>query len=130
MNERHTDTVTLDDSTGHEGRQGTAMVSARGLHKTFHNRRVLDNVDFDLHRGDITVIIGRSGSGKSTLLRAVAGLTEPDSGSIAVDGKVVFDDGNRTAAWASARADIGMVFQSYTLWPNMSVSRESRGCAE
>jgi polar amino acid transport system ATP-binding protein len=97
------------------------LVSARGLQKAFHGRTILKNVDFDMHVGDITVIIGKSGSGKSTLLRALAGLTEPDEGTIQFDDEVVFEDQKRTKAWATVANEVGMIFQAYTLWPHMNV---------
>ncbi|WP_120519820.1 amino acid ABC transporter ATP-binding protein [Arthrobacter celericrescens] len=115
---------------------GQVLVQARGLQKSFHHRTILKNVDFDMHRGDITVIIGKSGSGKSTLLRAIAGLTDPDAGEISIDGKTVFEGTQRTKAWAEASANVGMVFQTYTLWPHMNVldnltlaPRKTRGMA-
>ena len=97
------------------------LVSAKGLEKSFHGRVILKSVDFDMHAGDITVIIGKSGSGKSTLLRALAGLTDPDDGRIVFDGKTVFEDRARTKDWNSIRSEVGMVFQTYTLWPHMNV---------
>lgn len=97
------------------------LVTARGLQKSFGDRMILKNVDFDMRAGDITVIIGKSGSGKSTLLRAIAGLTDPDCGTMTIDGKVVFEDEERTDDWEEAEATVGMVFQSYTLWPHMDV---------
>ncbi|OFI40044.1 hypothetical protein BIU82_00145 [Arthrobacter sp. SW1] len=112
------------------------LVSARGLQKSFHDRPILKNVDFDMHRGDITVIIGKSGSGKSTLLRALAGLTEPDAGEIRIEGQTVFADGARTKEWDTLSGDVGMIFQTYTLWPHMNVldnltlaPRKTRGMA-
>ncbi|GAB3396978.1 amino acid ABC transporter ATP-binding protein [Schumannella luteola] len=100
---------------------GDVLVSARGLQKSFGGRQILKNVDFDMSLGDITVIIGKSGSGKSTLLRALAGLTDPDAGYIYFDGKTVFDDEERTDDWYDVEAHVGMVFQTYTLWPHMDV---------
>lgn len=100
---------------------GEVLVSARGLQKSFGDRKVLRNVDFDMLAGDITVIIGKSGSGKSTLLRALAGLTDPDEGRIMFDGAVVFEDQKRTPAWQQVHSHVGMIFQSYTLWPHMDV---------
>lgn len=100
---------------------GEVLVSARGLQKSFGDRQILKNVDFDMLVGDITVIIGKSGSGKSTLLRALAGLTDPDAGRILFDGRVVFEDEERTEDWAEVESHVGMVFQSYTLWPHMDV---------
>jgi len=103
------------------GRFGKVLVSARGLQKAFHGRTILKNVDFDMLVGDITVIIGKSGSGKSTLLRALAGLTEPDDGVIHFDGEVVFEEQKRTKEWGKVNQEIGMIFQTYTLWPHMNV---------
>ncbi|HEY5224491.1 MAG TPA: amino acid ABC transporter ATP-binding protein [Microbacteriaceae bacterium] len=100
---------------------GEVLVSARGLQKSFGDRPILKNIDFDMLAGDITVIIGKSGSGKSTLLRTLAGLTDPDAGRIVFDGKVVFDEQKRTQDWSDVEANVGMVFQSYTLWPHMDV---------
>ncbi len=100
---------------------GEVLVSARGLQKSFGDRQVLKNVDFDMLVGDITVIIGKSGSGKSTLLRAIAGLTDPDEGRIMFDGVTVFDEQKRTPAWQEVDSYVGMIFQSYTLWPHMDV---------
>ncbi|MGR0161153.1 amino acid ABC transporter ATP-binding protein [Paenarthrobacter nitroguajacolicus] len=115
---------------------GQVLVQARGLQKSFYHRSILKNVDFDMHRGDITVIIGKSGSGKSTLLRAIAGLTDPDAGEISIDGKTVFEGTTRTKDWAEASANVGMIFQTYTLWPHMNVldnltlaPRKTRGIA-
>ncbi|MFH5878762.1 amino acid ABC transporter ATP-binding protein [Arthrobacter sp. NA-172] len=113
-----------------------ALVSARGLQKSFYDRTILNNVDFDMRAGDITVIIGKSGSGKSTLLRALAGLTEPDEGEITFDGATVFAEKKRTKEWDAVRSEVGMVFQAYTLWPHMNVldnmtlaPRKTRGMA-
>jgi polar amino acid transport system ATP-binding protein len=115
---------------------GQILVSARGLQKSFHDRTILRNVDFDMRVGDITVIIGKSGSGKSTLLRALAGLTDPDDGEITFDGKTVFADKKRTKHWDEVSGEVGMVFQAYTLWPHMNVldnmtlaPRKTRGVA-
>ncbi|MFJ2621724.1 amino acid ABC transporter ATP-binding protein [Glutamicibacter sp. NPDC087344] len=100
---------------------GEVLASARGLQKSFGPIQVMRNVDFDMHAGDITVIIGKSGSGKSTLLRALAGLTEPDEGTIDFDGQRVFEEGKRTPQWNKVNSHVGMIFQSYTLWPHMDV---------
>lgn len=102
---------------------GEALVSARGLEKSFGDRSILKSVDFDMLVGDITVIIGKSGSGKSTLLRTLAGLTDPDDGRIVFDGEVVFEDKQRTPVWEEVDSYIGMIFQSYTLWPHMDVAK-------
>jgi ABC-type polar amino acid transport system ATPase subunit len=100
---------------------GQVLVEARGLQKSFGPRQILKNVDFQMNKGDITVIIGKSGSGKSTLLRALAGLTDPDEGQIIVEGHTVFTEQQRTKEWEKVRSEVGMVFQTYTLWPHMNV---------
>lgn len=100
---------------------GEVLVTARNLQKSFGDRQILKDVDFDMRAGNISVIIGRSGSGKSTLLRAIAGLTDPDSGRIVFDGQVVFEDEDRTDEWHDVKELVGMIFQTYTLWPHMDV---------
>ena len=102
-------------------KSGDVLVSCQGLQKSFGDREVMKSIDFDMLAGDITVIIGRSGSGKSTLLRAIAGLTDPDHGTMVFDGATVFEDSKRTPAWKEVDSHVGMIFQSYTLWPHMDV---------
>lgn len=99
----------------------TPLVSAQGLRKEFHGNPVLDDIDFDVASGEICVVIGKSGSGKSTLLRVIAGLEEPEAGDVTIDGKLVRSGGERTSDWNHGAAMVGMVFQSYTLWPHMNV---------
>lgn len=98
-----------------------SLVSATNLCKEFHGNTVLDGVDFDVEAGQVNVIIGKSGSGKSTLLRVIAGLEEPEDGDVTIDGKQVRSAGMRTADWEHGASKVGMVFQSYTLWPHMGV---------
>lgn len=122
LNDEQKEANVAEADTVHLGsKSSTALLSVRGLQKSFHGRTILSHVDIDMLAGDITVIIGKSGSGKSTLLRALAGLTDPDDGTIDFDGKTVFADGARTKRWAVAKEDVGMVFQSFTLWPHMNV---------
>jgi ABC-type polar amino acid transport system ATPase subunit len=96
-------------------------MEATGLSKSFHGREVLKSVDFVLNAGEIAVLIGKSGSGKSTLLRIIAGLTKPDAGDIDMMGEHVITEGEYEKPWRAARGKIGMIFQSYTLWPHMNV---------
>jgi polar amino acid transport system ATP-binding protein len=109
------------DPTGTTSASTTPLVRARNLCKEFHGRTVLDGVDFDVAAGQVNVIIGKSGSGKSTLLRVIAGLEEPEDGDVTIDGKLVRSAGQRTDDWNFGAAKVGMVFQSYTLWPHMNV---------
>ncbi|MBR6021968.1 MAG: ABC transporter ATP-binding protein [Kiritimatiellae bacterium] len=84
------------------------------LTKRFGNHVVLDDVDLEIGAGELFFLLGPSGCGKTTLLRAIAGLNEPDGGCIRVGGKDV------TRLPAHER-DMGMVFQSYALWPHMTL---------
>lgn len=88
----------------------------RGLTKTYGRVTALDNVDLDLLDGEFLTMLGPSGSGKSTLLWAVAGLNDPDSGDVWIDGT------NATNSPASERG-IGMVFQNYALFPHMTIAQ-------
>jgi polar amino acid transport system ATP-binding protein len=94
------------------------------LSKSFGATRVLDSVTLDIRRGEATVLIGASGSGKTTLLRAIIGLAEPDGGTIAIDGEAVVAEGPggrsqvTPAGRAIRRRKLGMVFQSYNLFPH------------
>jgi sn-glycerol 3-phosphate transport system ATP-binding protein len=84
------------------------------LHKNFGPIEVLHGIDLSLDSGEMLVIVGASGCGKSTLLRLVAGLEEPTSGRIVLDGRDV-------APLDPSARDIAMVFQNYALYPHMSV---------
>ncbi len=85
-----------------------------GLTKRFGSVVALDNVSLDINDGELFFLLGPSGCGKTTLLRTIAGFTEPDSGSVHYRGVDLL-------ARPVERRDIGMVFQSYSLWPHMSV---------
>jgi len=97
------------------------LLNVRGVEKSFGEKKVLDGIDLELELGTITVLMGRSGSGKSTLLRLIAGLDEPDTGDIDLLGTPVVRDGELTDEWDDVSQNIGMIFQSYTLWPHMNV---------
>jgi polar amino acid transport system ATP-binding protein len=98
----------------------SAVLSVRGLVKSYGGRTVLDGVDLDVAEHQVVVLIGASGSGKSTLLRCVDLLEEIDDGQIFLDGRDISDP--RVDADAARKA-MGMVFQSYNLFPHMSVLR-------
>src|ERR671937_985328 len=100
------------------------MISIRRLTKQFAvaNGRVtaLTGVDLDVAEGELFVIVGASGSGKTTLLRCVAGLEVPEAGEIRIHGQAVFSD--KPPAWVPPqRRGFGMVFQSYAVWPHLTV---------
>jgi iron(III) transport system ATP-binding protein len=100
------------------------MLTVRGLAKTYTTAdgdfQALKGIDFDVPQGGFYTLLGESGCGKSTTLRCVAGLEEPDGGSIAIAGQVVTDIERGIQAPAFER-DIGLVFQSYAIWPHMDV---------
>lgn len=80
----------------------------------------VDGVTLSVRSGEFLVLLGPSGCGKTTLLRCIAGLEQPDSGRIEIDGRTVFSSAERIELSAQQRT-LSMVFQSYALWPNMSV---------
>ena len=106
-----------------------AALSVRNLVKQYANadRRVLDDVSFDVPKGRVLVVVGPSGSGKSTLLRTIAGLEPIQGGQIALNGMVIetgkpgSEKAGRSARSSELRTHIGMVFQSYDLFPNKTV---------
>ncbi|WP_411057666.1 amino acid ABC transporter ATP-binding protein [Streptomyces sp. E11-3] len=92
-------------------------IEVRELHKSFGDLEVLKGIDFSVERGEVVCVIGPSGSGKSTLLRCVNLLEEPTAGSVTVAGTEVTDpdvDIDRV------RRRIGMVFQSFNLFPHLT----------
>jgi iron(III) transport system ATP-binding protein len=84
----------------------------------------LRGVSVEVAAGEFLALLGPSGCGKTTLLRCIAGLTEPESGTIAIDGETVYS-GARQLSVAARMRDIGMVFQSYAIWPHMSVAQNA-----
>jgi multiple sugar transport system ATP-binding protein len=96
-----------------------ASVTFNGIEKAFGTTKVIHGISFDIADGEFMVLVGPSGCGKSTLLRMLAGLEEINSGTIAIDGKVVNDIDSKDR-------DIAMVFQSYALYPHMTV-RDNMG---
>src|SRR5438477_9014064 len=96
-----------------------ASVSFQNIEKSFGTTKVIHSLSFDIQDGEFMVLVGPSGCGKSTLLRMLAGLEEITAGTIAIDGKTVND-------LDSKDRDIAMVFQSYALYPHMTV-RDNMG---
>ena len=108
-----------------------AKISVRDVSKGFHlNRRghflVLGDVSFDVRAGEFLVVVGPSGCGKTTLLDLIGGLTQPDAGSILLDGKRIEGPG----------LDRGIVFQQYALFPwktaqgNVEFGLEAKGVSK
>ncbi|MBQ3242621.1 MAG: amino acid ABC transporter ATP-binding protein [Oscillospiraceae bacterium] len=94
------------------------IIQVNHLEKTFGNHRVLSDIDFSVEKGDVTTIIGASGSGKSTLLRCINQLEEATGGQILFHGEDIAAKGFSLTAY---RAKVGMVFQSFNLFSNMTV---------
>src|SRR5512144_3176929 len=94
-----------------------ASVHIEACGKTFADgTRALEPATLDIARGETLVLLGPSGCGKTTMLRIIAGLEPPDAG-----GRVLFDGVDVTAVPIEQR-HVGMVFQSYALFPNMTVA--------
>lgn len=97
-----------------------AGLTLRGIGKVYDGGvRVLSGIDLDVADGEFLVLVGPSGCGKSTLLRMIAGLEHITEGTLAIDGRVVNDV-------APKDRDLAMVFQSYALYPHMTV-RQNMG---
>ena len=94
------------------------IISVKNLKKTFGTNRVLRDIDVEINEGEIVVVVGSSGSGKSTFLRCLNLLEEPTAGEIVVDGVKITD---RHVNLNALRQTIGMVFQQFNLFPNLSV---------
>ena len=94
------------------------ILQVNHLSKSFGSNLVLKDIDFTVSTGDVISIIGASGSGKSTLLRCINLLETPSSGEILYHGKNVLGRGTRAPEY---RSHVGMVFQSFNLFNNMTV---------
>ncbi|WP_107767810.1 amino acid ABC transporter ATP-binding protein [Nocardioides terrigena] len=103
-----------------DGRRSDAAIDVQDLHKYFGDNEVLKGIDFHVGHGQVVCVIGPSGSGKSTLLRCVNMLEVPTSGKIFVEGEEITDP---DADVDKLRARIGIVFQSFNLFPHMTVLR-------
>jgi polar amino acid transport system ATP-binding protein len=97
-----------------------SLVEIRDVDKSFGQLHVLKRVSLEVAEGEIVAIIGRSGSGKSTLLRCINGLEPIQGGSIRVDGDLV---NAPKADLRRLRQKVGIVFQSYNLFPHLTVER-------
>ena len=97
-----------------------SFVELKSVTKRYGSNTVLQDVDLQVERGEIIAIIGRSGSGKSTLLRCINGLEPVQGGEVWVDGVPVHDP---SADLRALRARVGIVFQSFNLFPHLTVER-------
>ncbi len=100
------------------GDPGEVMISLRGVTKVFGSFTALSNIDLDVGRREVVVVIGPSGSGKSTMIRCINRLDRHDGGRIVVDGTELTEDLRNIQ---EIRRETGMVFQQFNLFPHMSV---------
>lgn len=98
-----------------------AIVEITALRKSFGTNEVLKGIDLKIEPGEVVSIIGKSGSGKSTLLRCINGLEEFQDGSLVVNGRPLLHDS--PTAMRELRQQVGMIFQSFNLFPHLSVGR-------
>ncbi|GAB1514215.1 amino acid ABC transporter ATP-binding protein [Actinophytocola sp. KF-1] len=101
-----------------EAATDTPMIRMVEVDKYFGQLHVLKNINIEVPRGQVVVVLGPSGSGKSTLCRAINRLEPINSGLIEIDGKPLPAEGKELA---SLRADVGMVFQSFNLFAHKSI---------
>src|SRR3954454_25292702 len=109
-----------DERTGELG-----LLSVQGLYTEYPNDRgeivkAAQDVTFTVEEGRLFTLLGPSGCGKTTTLRSIAGLERPRAGEISVNGRVVFSSSQKIFV-APNRLGFGMVFQSYAIWPHMTV---------
>ena len=97
-----------------------ASVALRGLTKRFGDQTVLDNISLEIASGQLVCLLGPSGCGKTTALRLVAGFIEPTAGEIALGERVV---SSPARTLPPEQRNVSMVFQSYALWPHMTVAQ-------
>ncbi|KAA0978035.1 amino acid ABC transporter ATP-binding protein [Paeniglutamicibacter gangotriensis] len=96
----------------------TPIVKLSAVNKHYGPLHVLQNINLEVTKGEVVVVLGPSGSGKSTLCRTINRLETIDDGSIEIDGKVLPEEGK---ALAKLRADVGMVFQSFNLFAHKTI---------
>src|SRR5882724_11995950 len=95
-------------SSSRERSSATPMVSMQGVNKHFGALHVLKDIELEVQRGEVVVVLGPSGSGKSTLCRTINRLETVDSGRVLLDGIPLPEEGKELAA---LRSNVGMVFQ-------------------
>lgn len=103
------------------------LLEVTGLYKAFKDTQVLNDINFNVSEGEVMSLLGQSGAGKTTIIRCITGLERPDKGSIAIDDKNICKEENGVMKYADKkelfdiRKSLGMVFQSYHLFPHMTV---------
>lgn len=97
------------------------LLRVKNLKKSFKENLVLDDISYDVEKGEVIAILGRSGCGKSTLLRCINGLEQIQGGEIYLNETLITKPNAKYKHWSEVRKKIGMVFQSYDLFPHMNV---------
>ena len=92
----------------------------RGIARRFGEFVAVDGIDLEVRAGEFVSLLGPSGCGKTTTLRMIAGFLEPSDGSIEMDGKVL---SSRRSSLPPEQRQMSMIFQSYAIWPNMTVEQ-------
>jgi iron(III) transport system ATP-binding protein len=98
----------------------TDRLVVEDLHLQYGDNLILKGVSMTLNPGEVVALLGASGSGKTTLLRSVAGLEQPSRGKITIGGSMLFDSAAGIDMPVEKR-NLGLVFQSYALWPHRTV---------
>ncbi len=96
------------------------VLELAGLTKRFGSVLAVDHISFTVQPGEVFTLLGPSGCGKSTTLRLVAGLEQPEEGTLQLRGKTIVSAAQRLCL-PPERRNMGMVFQSYAIWPHMTV---------
>lgn len=107
-----------DDTVVGRTAESVPMISMQGVNKHFGSLHVLSDINLDIARGQVVVVLGPSGSGKSTLCRTINRLETIDSGAIFIDGVALPAEGRRLA---QLRSDVGMVFQQFNLFAHKTI---------
>ncbi|MEO0448401.1 MAG: ATP-binding cassette domain-containing protein, partial [Verrucomicrobiota bacterium] len=94
-----------------------ALLRMSGIGKSFPGVRALDNVDLELHQGEILALMGENGAGKSTLLKILSGVQSPDSGTLEMEGKAL----TLPSPTAAMHSGIAVVHQELSLIPDLTV---------
>jgi polar amino acid transport system ATP-binding protein len=94
------------------------ILELKNIRKEFDGTTILKDISLDIHQGEVVVLVGPSGCGKSTLLRCINGLEHIQSGEIYLKGDLI---SNQVKNMHLVRQKIGMVFQSYDLFPHMTI---------
>ena len=94
----------------------TALIQLRGIHKHYGHYHALRGIDLEIRQGEFFSLLGPSGCGKTTLLRTIAGFEAPSRGQLLIDGKDM-------AGVAANHRPTNMVFQSYAIFPHLTVAQ-------